>query len=224
VKKPKNDLCIRAWSRDIQKKAYSLREIPEDERTPEMCFVAVHYCGSALQFVPEKYKTPEMCLDAVKHNTPVDGACSALAFVPEELKTQEMCFEAVRHDYLAPVFWEKTRDGHEYSVEDEYAAAINFVPEKFRTAELCFEALMHNPSSPPGYFNFVEKAFDDILITNDSNQEPNWNISALKVEPKTINDILNSPELFMKALKRIGMPDEYNDDAMELFKRLKKQQ
>ena len=87
---------------------------------------------------------------------------------------------------------------------------------------MCFEALVHNPSSPPGYFHFVENAFDDIPITNDSNQEPNWDISVWKVEPKSLTDILESSELFMKALKRIGMPDEYNDDAMELFKRLKK--
>jgi hypothetical protein len=222
MKNPKNILSIEEWYSDIYMKGLCLKEIPEEERTPEMCFVAIHYWGAALEYVPEKYKTPEMCLDAVRHNTPVDEGCSSLAFVPEELKTQEMCLEAIRHDYLGPTFWEKRPDGGFYTVETDYAAAINFVPEKFRTAELCFESLIHNPSSPPGEFYFVEQGFSK-HYTTDQNNEQGPSFSMWLVEPKSLTDLLNSSELFMKALKYIGMPDEYNDDAMELFKRLKEQ-
>jgi hypothetical protein len=170
--------------------------------------VAIHYWGAALKYVPNKYKTYELCLDAVRHNTPVDEGCSALAFVPDELKTYELCLEAIRHDYLTSVFWEN------HSVEFDYAAAINFVPKKLRTPELCFEALIHNPSSPPGYFNFVDPDFYE--------ECGGASVTAVFVSPKSISDILPSFELFIESLKRIGMPDEYNEDALKYFEKIKK--
>ena len=216
VKKIKNVLSINAWYDDIQIKGNYLSKIPEDERTPEMCFVAINYWGAALEFVPEKYKTPEMCLGAVKHNTPVDEGCSALAFVPKELITQEMCFEAIRHDYLGPVFFDEG-----FSVEPDYEAAIHFVPDKFKTPELCFKAITHCPISEPGYFNFIENGPADLPVANDSNHEPKTFVSMWVIDPKPITDLLNSPELFLKALKQIGMPNKYDNDAIELFKKLK---
>lgn len=198
-------LTISSWYSDIQNKGGSLAEIPENERTPEMCFAAIRYWGAALEYVPDIYKTYELCLDAVRHNTPVDEGCSALAFVPEALKTYELCLEAVRHDYLISVFWE---NGH--SVEFDYAAAIHFVPEKLKTPELCLEALLHSPSSYPGYYNFIDTIFD--------NKGP---ITAVSVAPESLPDILNSPELFIKALKLMGMPDEYGEDALKYFEKIK---
>jgi hypothetical protein len=175
-----------------------------------MCFVAIHYWGAALEYVPDKYKTYELCLDAVRHNTPVDEGCSALAFVPDELKTYELCLEAVRHDYLISIYWETGN-----TVEFDYAAAINFVPKKLRTPELCFEALINNPTSPPGYFNFVENE-EEIL-----NGPPTW-VVGVEVTPKSIPDILNSPKLFIKSLKKIGMPEKYNKDALKYLEKIKK--
>jgi len=204
-KERKKNLTISSWFSDIQIKGYCLNKIPENERTLEMCFVAIHYWGAALEYVPNKYKTYELCLDAVRHNTPVDEGCSALAFVPDELKTCELCLEAVRHDYLTSPFWDY---GH--SVEFDYAPAINFVPEKLRTPELCYEALIHNPSSYPGYFHFVEPGFD------------NGPITAVFVEPKSIKDILDTPELLIKSLGRIGMPEEYKEDALKYLEKLKR--
>jgi hypothetical protein len=200
----KNCLTIDSWYRDIQIKGKSLACIPENERTPEMCFVAIHYWGAALEYVPDKYKTYELCLYAVKHNTPVDEGCSALAFVPEELKTSELCLEAVRHDYLISILWENG-----YTVEFDYVAAINFVPAKLKTPELCFEALLHYPSSESGGFNFF-------------NVRPGYENSGALISPTTIPKILNSSELFRKALKQIGMPDEYNEDALKYFEKVKK--
>lgn len=43
-----------------------LERIPEQEKTPEVCLIAVRRWGRALQFVPEKLKTPELCLAAVQ--------------------------------------------------------------------------------------------------------------------------------------------------------------
>ena len=204
-KQRKKNLTIDSWYSDIQIKGYSLEKIPENERTLEMCFVAIHYWGAALEYVPDKYKTYELCLDAVRHNTPVDDGCSALAFVPDELKTYELCLEAVRHDYLTSPLWECG-----WSVEFDYDAAINFVPEKLRTPELCYEALIHHPSSEPGYFNFVGPGYN------------NGPITAVVVDPKSIKDILNSPELLIESLKRIGMPEEYKEDALKYIEKLKK--
>ena len=205
----KNVLSINSWYQDIQTKGYFLAKIPENERTPEMCFVAIHYWGAALEFVPEKYKTYELCLYAIRHNTPVDEGCSALAFVPEELKTYEMCIEAIRHDYLISVYWNLGDDeGCSNTVQSDYSPAIDYVPKKLRTPELCFEALIHFPSSPPGFFEFIEPESGH-----------SGAISCIHVEPKTIKEILKSPELFIKSLKRVGMPDEYEDDAKKYYEK-----
>jgi len=205
--KEKKYLSISSWCKDIKIKGFSLSKIPENERTPEMCFVAIHYWGAALEFVPDKYKTYELCLDAVRHNMPVDDGCSALAFVPEEFKTHELCLEAIRHDTLTSIFWEN------YSVEPDYTAAIDFVPEKLRTPELCFEAVKHSPYSPTGNFNFVE--VEELMY----NSSP---VSLPKICQKSVQDIINSSELFIKALKQIGMPDEYKDDALKYYEKIKK--
>jgi len=199
-----NYLTVESWYRDIQMKGNSLAKIPENERTLEMCLVAIHYWGAALRYVPDKYKTYEFCLDAIMHNTPYDERCSALAFVPEELKTHELCLEAIRHDFINPAM---ESCGF---VLLGYTAAFNFVPAKLRTPELCYEAIINDPNSPPGYFNFVDIKFDSELFT------------ASYVQPQSIKDILDSPELFIESLKRVGMPDEYREDALKYLEELKK--
>jgi hypothetical protein len=199
-----NYLTIESWYGDIQKKGYSLAKIPESERTLEMCFVAIHYWGAALEYVPAKYKTYELCLDAVRHNTPVDRGCSALAFVPVELRTHELCLEAIRHDYLISAYWDTG-----WTVQFDYIPAINFVPPELRTPELCYEAIIHHPSSFPGYFHFI------------SNMKDNGAIASAFVSPKSVSDILDSSDMFLRALKYICMPDNYFDDALNYFEKLK---
>ena len=197
-------LTIESWYRDIQIKGNSLTKIPENERTPEMCFVAIHYWGAALEYVPAKYKTYELCLDAIRHNTPVDQGCSTLAFVSEELKTYELCLEAIRHDYLISLYWDTGN-----SVEFDYAPAISFVPLELRTPELCHEAIIHHPASFPGYFHFV------------SNMKDSGTIATAIVSPKPVSVILNSSDMFLRASKYIGMPDNYIDTALHYFEKLK---
>ena len=164
------------------------------------CFVSYHIISI--------YEYRLFHILAVRHNTPVDAGCSALAFVPEELKTQELCLEAIRHDYLIPVFWDCN-----HTVTWDYAAAINFVPKKFRTPELCFEALIHHPSSMPGFFHFVDNEFSKNYVDG--------NFAGAFIQPKFLTDILNSSDLFLEALKRVGMPDEYNEDALKFFEKVK---
>jgi hypothetical protein len=57
----------------------------------------------------------------------------------------------------------------------------------------------------PGFFNFVDEEFDS------------GPIAGAFVQPKSIADIMKSSELFLKALKRLGIPDEYDDDALIYF-------
>jgi hypothetical protein len=66
--KRKKHLSIKSWHSDIFEKSLSFEHRPENEITPEMCFVAIQYWGAALQYVPDKYKTYELCLDAVRQN------------------------------------------------------------------------------------------------------------------------------------------------------------
>ena len=195
-------LSINEWYKDIQKKGYSLSKIPEEERTLEMCFIAIRYWGAALEFVPEKYKTYELCLDAVRHNIPTDECRSALAFVPEKFKTAELCLEAIRHDYMPPAFFEPDINGGFHEIMC-YAPAIIFTPQNIRTPELCFQALQHFPTGMPGYLNFSGADVDE-------------NLPADLIMPKSIQAILESEKLFLKALKRMGMPDEFIDEALEM--------
>jgi hypothetical protein len=39
---------------------------------------------------------------------------------------------------------------------------------------------------------------------------------------ESIADILNSSKLFIKSLNRLGMPDEYNKDALKYLEKIKK--
>ena len=206
IDKRKKALSVDSWYHDIQLKGSFLAEIPENEKTLEMCFVAIHYWGAALEFVPEELKTYELCLDAIRHNTPVDEGCSALAFVPEKLKTYDLCLEAIRHDYLISIFWDLGE-----TVQSDYIPAINYVPKNIRTPELCFEALIHYPSSPPGFFDFIEPGFGHSGV-----------ISVISVKPETIQDILKSVEFFVQSLKRVGMPDKYEKDAVIFYEKIVK--
>jgi hypothetical protein len=76
--------------REVQRNPESLGSIPEDFITPELCLVAVKWCGHTLFFVPEKLKTPELCRIAV------EDSYYALQYVPEKLKTLELCLVAVK--------------------------------------------------------------------------------------------------------------------------------
>jgi hypothetical protein len=44
----KNYSPIGSWHNDIQIKGHGLASILENERTPKMCFMAIHYWGAAL--------------------------------------------------------------------------------------------------------------------------------------------------------------------------------
>ncbi len=45
-----------------------LKQIPEEERTEEICLEAVTEDGLDLEYVPEEMRTEEVCLEAVTEN------------------------------------------------------------------------------------------------------------------------------------------------------------
>jgi hypothetical protein len=202
-------LSINEWFKDVSLKGYILSKVPEEERTLEMCFVAIRYFGAALEFVPDKYKTYELCLDAVRHNIPADEGCSALAFVPEEHKTPELCLEAIKHDYFPPAYSEPDIHGGIHVIIC-YAPAISYVPQHIRTPKLCFEAIQHFPTGRPGYFCFPAE------VKWDFNDDLPADLDSIMPKCVSIQDLLDSDELLLNALKQMGMPDEYISEAKEL--------
>ena len=86
----------------------ALEYVPEEPKTKELCTIAVDKIGRAFEFVPEKFKSPELCKIAVEKYG------GNLEYVPENLKTFELCEIALAQGYLA----------------DELLEA--FVPEEFK--------------------------------------------------------------------------------------------
>ena len=93
----------------VKKNGSALQNVPIEFRTPELCRLAVEKDGCALESVPEHMKTPELCRLAVEK----DGR--ALESVPKGLKTPELCSLAV----------------------EKYGCILRCVPEKLKTLELC---------------------------------------------------------------------------------------
>jgi hypothetical protein len=70
--------------------AWTLDYIPEDWRTPSVCWAAVNHNGTALQSVPWNHKTREICQAAVKNSA------WAIDAVPTHMRTLDMCVDAVK--------------------------------------------------------------------------------------------------------------------------------
>jgi hypothetical protein len=93
-----------------------LKNMPIEERTPEVCLEAVKQNAKNFVCVPHALKSPEMCAIAV-------AQCGAnLAHVPKALKTAELCAVAVK---------QKGRN-------------LEYVPKAFKTPELCSAAVEQN--------------------------------------------------------------------------------
>ena len=124
----------------VQQDGRSLQDIPEDERTPELCLEAVKQNGYALNYVPEDKRTPELCREAVKQNV------FALLYVPEDKLTPEFCLEVVKMDWHALECLPEDKRTPELCLEavKQNGRALKFAPEDKRTPELCLEAVKQN--------------------------------------------------------------------------------
>jgi Domain of unknown function (DUF4116) len=100
----------------VEQNGQTLKLIPADYQTPELCRLAVEQDGNALCDVPENKITTDLCRIALEQ----DGY--ALRYVPEKYKTPELYITAVQQRGLA----------------------LYTVPEKHRTEELCRLAVAQN--------------------------------------------------------------------------------
>lgn len=107
----------------LQEDGWLLLEIPEKDRTYEMCKSAAlgaikHYDDNRniIDFFPKHLRTRELCLEVVKR----DG--DALRSVPEHLKDREMCLAAV----------------------SGYGEALTCVPDNLRDEEMCRAAVLES--------------------------------------------------------------------------------
>jgi len=123
------NLCLAA----MYYNGYALLAVPEHLKTAEMCMMAVKNTGYALAYVPESIKTHELCLIAVQ------TIGYALKYVPESIKTYEMCLIAVQTigwmlHYVPHLM--KTPELCRIAVEKD-AIAFSAVPEHMKTYEMC---------------------------------------------------------------------------------------
>ena len=118
-----NELCEIAIS---GKTAWVLDYVPEEQRTLELCKLAVTQNGDALEFVPKELRTLDICklavhdyvdalndvpfetfthdeqLELCKLAISIDG--NSLGYVPKELRTLEICKLAVTKNEYALVY------------------------------------------------------------------------------------------------------------------------
>lgn len=106
--------------------AWTFRNIPKKEQTPDIAELAVVNDGLSLKFVSKKLYTADLCLKAVSQNG------RALEYVPNALLS-ETIIEAALSCVLAPDW--------------KGSFPILYVPEKFITHELALLSIETNPCS-----------------------------------------------------------------------------
>ena len=118
----------------------SLKGIPEEYITAEMCYTAITRLGSfEFAIVPEKFKTHEMCLIAVTFNG------MNIQYVPEQLLTNDICVAAVQNTGMSLGFVPKeklNRDICIAAVKND-GPAICYIPRKMIDETLRRTALVY---------------------------------------------------------------------------------
>lgn len=101
---------IMALTRDFQ----FLSTLNIEERTEDLCWLAVRYCGCALEWVPQQFKTAELCDLAIRTSS------EGLLHIPEEFKTPELYLKAM-----------------------QYWGDLKNVPENMKTYKICLAGVSH---------------------------------------------------------------------------------
>lgn len=103
----------------IPARPLSLRYVPDELLTYELCLSAVTKDYGAFDFVPDRYKTQELCMLAFARDP------YSMTQFPEEFITYDLCLAAVR------------RSGY----------LLEKIPQKYRSYEVCLTAVKRVPSS-----------------------------------------------------------------------------
>jgi Domain of unknown function (DUF4116) len=147
----------------VQQDGLSLKEVPEEHKTPELCRLAVAQNGRALRYVPEDKKTLELYRFAIEQNGQVleyvpekykpalyklavqqDGM--ALKLVPENLRNPELCRMAIEQNWKLLHYIpenKKTPELCRLAIEQD-GWALYSVPKNKRTPALCLLAIEQN--------------------------------------------------------------------------------
>ena len=126
----------------ILKKYPTLKLVPPELLTPEVCMLYVNHGGLNLQFVPAHLKTSEMCLNAINKNH------RALNYFPKELMTSyEICYLIVKACkegiYRIPDNF-KTKEMYNYVMENNGNLYLRFIPDNLKTYEICMYVVKKN--------------------------------------------------------------------------------
>jgi hypothetical protein len=154
----------------------TLKYVPDEWITQEMCIEAVNHNCANLEFVPKKWITEEICLIAVTQNGYI------LKHVPEELRSYNLCFIATK----------TCGDALEYVPEVSHEICLNAVRNKgtalryatYVTEEICIEALKQDYNAieyVPECF-YYKKIFDAYFSSYKGiTFDPPWKIKSEKL-------------------------------------------
>lgn len=135
--RPEKEIYSEKCLEKIRENPVHLAHIPETQRTPILCSLAVQMNSAMLEFVPEELKTQALCCAAVR-------ACGyALEYVPEKFRTEELCRIAVQSDGWALMHVPEALKMPElcFSAVQQLSAAMDYVPEDMKTPELWLTAI-----------------------------------------------------------------------------------
>jgi len=118
----------------------SLKNVPDEFKTPDLCSAAVNNSSLSLEFVPEHLKTKEICLNAVNK----DGG--ALLFVPHVLKGELYLIAIQNGASLSDVPIDQRDEKISETAVRNHPYDLEFVPEDLKTKEICMLAVSNHGS------------------------------------------------------------------------------
>jgi hypothetical protein len=121
---------------------FDLSQIPFDDRTSEICEIAVknntdNINTDNIKYVPLKFRTLDMCTNVLKTNI------SYIGYIPRNILTYKMCVEAVKsyEILLANIpYYHRTLELCLHAI-NKYSCVLKYVPKKFKTYEMCLNAI-----------------------------------------------------------------------------------
>ena len=134
----------------IRANLISIRDVPEENKTYNLCLAAIYHNGYAILAVPEHLNTAEMCMMAVKDTG------YALKYVPEHMKTYEMCRITVERDEYA-LLWVP----EEFQTDTIIRIALAWYPQAARFIKKNIPVIHGSPKQMP------EKAYDLLEMEYD---------------------------------------------------------
>jgi len=126
------------YEHSIRLNTGTLKYIPHDKITNELCEIAIKLNGCALEYVPLDKTTKELCKMAV-----IQNGC-ALKYVPLDKITNELCEIAIKDIYsLNYIPYKKMTKKLCKMAVMQNGRALQYIPKKKITKELCKIAILH---------------------------------------------------------------------------------